>query len=43
MEETLDQYLRYVTRWKKAGRPLPEEWLPTLTLESQHTARSALL
>jgi hypothetical protein len=20
-EETLDQYLRYVTRWKKAGRP----------------------
>jgi hypothetical protein len=26
-EETLDQYLRYVTRWKKAGHPLPEEWL----------------
>ena len=30
-EETLDQYMRYVTRWKKAGRPLPVEWLATLT------------
>lgn len=42
-EKTLDQYLRYVTRWKKAGRPLPHEWLATLTPESAHSARSALL
>jgi site-specific recombinase XerD len=42
-ETTLDQYLKYVERWKRAGRPLPQEWLPTLTLESSRTARSALI
>jgi hypothetical protein len=42
-EETLDQYLRYVTRWKKAGRALPQEWFLSLTLEFQHTARCARL
>jgi integrase len=42
-EETLDQYMRYVTRWKRAGRPEPAAWLDTLTLEAAHGARSALL
>jgi integrase/recombinase XerD len=42
-EETLDQYVRYVTRWKQSGRPEPAAWLATLTLESAHGARSALL
>jgi site-specific recombinase XerD len=42
-EETLDQYVRYVTRWKRAGRPEPAGWLATLTHESAHGARSALL
>jgi site-specific recombinase XerD len=42
-EETLDQYWRYVTRWKRAGRPEPAAWLATLTSDSAHGARSALL
>ncbi len=42
-EETLDQYMRYVERWKRAGRPLPVVWLDTLTAESARAARSALL
>lgn len=42
-ETTLDQYMRIVARWQRAGRPVPEEWLPSLTPETQHTARSALL
>lgn len=42
-ESTLDQYMRMVARWQNAGRPVPEEWVPTLTSETQHTARSALL
>ena len=41
-EETLDQYLRYVTRWKRAGRPEPAARLARLTHESAHGARSAL-
>ena len=35
-EETLDQYLRYVTRWKQAGRPDPAAWLPS-SRTSRHT------
>jgi len=32
-EETLDQYLRYVTRWKKAGRPMSDQsYRPTVTV-----------
>ena len=31
--ETLDQYLRYVTRWKKAGRPMSDQsYRPTVTV-----------
>jgi hypothetical protein len=42
-ESTLDQYMRMVSRWQGAGRPVPEEWLPSLTPETQHTARSTVL
>jgi integrase len=42
-ESTFDQYAKYIARWKKAGCPLPAEWLSTLTLESSRTARSALV
>src|SRR6266545_3862692 len=40
-EATLDQYWRYVRRWKRAGCPPPADWLSTLTLESSRTGRSA--
>lgn len=42
-EETYEQYARYIRRWKEAGRPLPEEWFVTLTPETAHGARSALM
>src|SRR4249919_3381519 len=42
-EETLDQYLRYVTRWERVDRPEPAAWLASLTHESAHGTRSALL
>jgi len=42
-ESTFDQYAKYIARWRKAGCPLPADWLSTLTLESSRTARSALV
>jgi hypothetical protein len=42
-ESTLDQCMRMVARWHRAERPVPEDQLPSLISETQHTARSALL
>ena len=42
-ESTPDQYMRMVARRQRAERPVPEDRLPTLISETQHTARSALL
>src|SRR5262245_58544818 len=42
-EETYEQYAKYIRRWKDAGRPQPQEWFVTLTPETAHGARSALM